>query len=248
MQGNLSAGTLRLIRTVAGSPIINALVPAKEFWDADTTEREFASAAYFGPDPGARLGGTAASPGAHVALPVSPRPLLILMLVAPTQTLSRRICAPPWPTPCCSPRSAASSGTCARYGRPARPPSLQPPRPPSLHPPRPPSLQPPRPPSLQTPLAAPALRPLLQLRLDRELLAQRQFGLYSPMDESASLLLDGQTLLNLEVLRNSLDGGAEGTLQALLNQAVSPFGTTPQPAVPQNARNTDAMGYAAWGS
>jgi len=44
------------------------------------------------------------------------------------------------------------------------------------------------------------------------------------MDESASLLLDGQTLQNLEVLRNSTNGGTEGTLHALLNQAVSPFG------------------------
>jgi len=47
------------------------------------------------------------------------------------------------------------------------------------------------------------------------------------MDESASLLLDGQTLQNLEVLRNSTDGGPDGTLHALLNQAVSPFGTRP---------------------
>ena len=44
------------------------------------------------------------------------------------------------------------------------------------------------------------------------------------MNESASLLMDGQTLINLEVLRNTVDGSAEGTLHALLNQAVSPFG------------------------
>jgi len=63
-----------------------------------------------------------------------------------------------------------------------------------------------------------------QLKLDVDLLAQRQIRVYAPMDESASLLLDGQTLQNLEVLRNSTDGGTEGTLHALLNQAVSPFG------------------------
>jgi DNA mismatch repair protein MSH6 len=64
----------------------------------------------------------------------------------------------------------------------------------------------------------------LQLKLDRELLAQQRFAVDSPMDASASLLLDGQTLQNLEVLRNNTDGSTDGTLLALLNQAVSPFG------------------------
>lgn len=71
-------------------------------------------------------------------------------------------------------------------------------------------------------------RRLLQLKLDRELLAQQRFAVDSPMDASASLLLDGQTLQNLEVLRNNTDGGTEGTLLALLNQAVSPFGAWTQ--------------------
>ncbi|KAG5437252.1 hypothetical protein PCANB_001045 [Pneumocystis canis] len=49
------------------------------------------------------------------------------------------------------------------------------------------------------------------------------FEWYDPI-QKASLILDGQTLKNLEIFNNSYDGGTEGTLMKLLNRCVTPFG------------------------
>ena len=38
------------------------------------------------------------------------------------------------------------------------------------------------------------------------------------------LVLDGQTLVNLEVLQNTRDGGIDGTLLKFLDHTVTPFG------------------------
>jgi len=45
-----------------------------------------------------------------------------------------------------------------------------------------------------------------------------------PVLGASLLILDGQTLKNLEVFANSFDEGEEGTLFKLLNHASSPFG------------------------
>ena len=47
---------------------------------------------------------------------------------------------------------------------------------------------------------------------------------YDPIKNTTSLVLDGQTLANLEILQNSFDGSDEGTVIKLLNQCVTPFG------------------------
>ena len=51
----------------------------------------------------------------------------------------------------------------------------------------------------------------------------RNFNVYDPMKRGEGLVLDGQTLAHIEVLRNS-QGGTEGTLLQLLSRCVTPFG------------------------
>ncbi|RBR27091.1 uncharacterized protein FIESC28_00163 [Fusarium coffeatum] len=62
------------------------------------------------------------------------------------------------------------------------------------------------------------------LKLEGPLLSQGNFELYSPIQKNGTLILDGQTLINLEVFSNSVNGGSEGTLFSLLNKCVTPFG------------------------
>lgn len=62
------------------------------------------------------------------------------------------------------------------------------------------------------------------LKLERPLLSQGNFERYNPIQKNGTLVLDGQTLINLEVFSNSVNGGAEGTLFSLLNKCVTPFG------------------------
>jgi DNA mismatch repair protein MSH6 len=47
---------------------------------------------------------------------------------------------------------------------------------------------------------------------------------YDPIKKATSLVLGGQTLVNLEVFANSYDSGDEGTLFQLLNRCITPFG------------------------
>jgi DNA mismatch repair protein MSH6 len=65
---------------------------------------------------------------------------------------------------------------------------------------------------------------LRTLKLERNLLTQGNFASYSPIQKGTTLVLDGQTLINLEVFANSFDGGQDGTLFTLLNRCVTPFG------------------------
>lgn len=65
---------------------------------------------------------------------------------------------------------------------------------------------------------------LRKLKLDSELVSARNIHLYDPLRHSGTLVLDGQTLLNLEVFQNSTDGGTDGTLFKLLNNCLSPSG------------------------
>jgi DNA mismatch repair protein MSH6 len=65
---------------------------------------------------------------------------------------------------------------------------------------------------------------LRTLKLERELLSQGNFARYDPIQKATSLVLDGQTLINLEIFANTFDGSQEGTLFTLLNRCVTPFG------------------------
>ncbi|KAI8928158.1 muts domain V-domain-containing protein [Entophlyctis helioformis] len=78
------------------------------------------------------------------------------------------------------------------------------------------------------PLAMSSLGGLLfylrSLKLDVDLVSARNFRFYDPMRSSGTLILDGQTLLNLEIFENSTDGTDRGALFKLLNQCETPFG------------------------
>lgn len=62
------------------------------------------------------------------------------------------------------------------------------------------------------------------LQLERPLLSQGNFEKYSPIQKNGTLVLDGQTLVNLELFSNSSNGSTEGTLFSLLNKCITPFG------------------------
>ncbi|KAH8840683.1 hypothetical protein MCOR27_005615 [Pyricularia oryzae] len=62
------------------------------------------------------------------------------------------------------------------------------------------------------------------LKLERSLLSQGNFEWYNPIHRDGTLVLDGQSLINLEVFSNSVNGGPEGTLFNLLNRCITPFG------------------------
>ncbi|KAJ3354466.1 DNA mismatch repair protein msh6 [Entophlyctis luteolus] len=63
-----------------------------------------------------------------------------------------------------------------------------------------------------------------ELKLDKDLVSARNFNVYDPLSQSGHLVLDGQTLLNLEVFENTSDGSAEGTLFKLLNGCITAGG------------------------
>lgn len=65
---------------------------------------------------------------------------------------------------------------------------------------------------------------LRTLKIDRELLTMGNFDWYDPIKKASSLVLDGKTLINLEIFANSFDGGSYGTLFTLLNRCITPFG------------------------
>ncbi|KAK1760121.1 muts domain V-domain-containing protein [Echria macrotheca] len=62
------------------------------------------------------------------------------------------------------------------------------------------------------------------LKLERSLLSQGSFEWYTPIHKNGTLILDGQSLINLEVFTNTANGGPEGTLFSLLNRCITPFG------------------------
>ncbi|KAI0144435.1 DNA mismatch repair protein msh6 [Xylariaceae sp. FL1272] len=62
------------------------------------------------------------------------------------------------------------------------------------------------------------------LKIERDLLSQGNFSWYNPIHKNGTLILDGQTLINLEIFSNSVNGGTDGTLFSLLNRCVTPFG------------------------
>ncbi|KXG53727.1 DNA mismatch repair protein Msh6 [Penicillium griseofulvum] len=62
------------------------------------------------------------------------------------------------------------------------------------------------------------------LKIERDLITIGNFTWYDPIKKATSLVLDGQTLINMEIFANSFDGGSEGTLFQLLNRCITPFG------------------------
>lgn len=62
------------------------------------------------------------------------------------------------------------------------------------------------------------------LKIERPLLSQGSFDPYSPIQKNGTLILDGQTLINLELFTNTSNGTSDGTLFSLLNKCVTPFG------------------------
>ncbi|TPX69650.1 hypothetical protein SpCBS45565_g02308 [Spizellomyces sp. 'palustris'] len=78
------------------------------------------------------------------------------------------------------------------------------------------------------PLALEALGGLLSylrsLMIDKELVSARNFHTYDPIRHVGSLILDGQTLINLEIFENTSDSTDAGSLHKLLNHCDTPFG------------------------
>ncbi|CAL5873702.1 uncharacterized protein PFLUO_LOCUS7984 [Penicillium psychrofluorescens] len=62
------------------------------------------------------------------------------------------------------------------------------------------------------------------LKIERDLITIGNFTWYNPIKKASSLVLDGQTLINMEIFANSFDGSTEGTLFQLLNRCITPFG------------------------
>ncbi|CCH43094.1 DNA mismatch repair protein [Wickerhamomyces ciferrii] len=65
---------------------------------------------------------------------------------------------------------------------------------------------------------------LQSLKLDESLVSIGNISPYTTIKPSTNLVLDGQTLQNLEIFANSFDGTEKGTLFKLINRATTPFG------------------------
>ncbi|CAK4028074.1 DNA mismatch repair msh6 [Lecanosticta acicola] len=62
------------------------------------------------------------------------------------------------------------------------------------------------------------------LKIERDLITCKNFAWYDPIRKASSLVLDGQSLINLEIFANTFDGSTEGTLFTMLNRCITPFG------------------------
>lgn len=65
---------------------------------------------------------------------------------------------------------------------------------------------------------------LRELKLDEDLISMGNFNIYQAHETPTFLILDGQTLQNLEVLKNNVDGSRKGTMIELLDHCVTSFG------------------------
>lgn len=65
---------------------------------------------------------------------------------------------------------------------------------------------------------------LRSLKLDKSLLSATNVHQYDPIRSTSSLILDGQTLMNLEIFTNNSDGSEKGSLFKLINHCTTPFG------------------------
>ena len=62
------------------------------------------------------------------------------------------------------------------------------------------------------------------LKIDRDIVSLGNVTWYDPIKRGSTLVLDGQSLINLEIFANTFDGSSEGTLFTMLNRCVTPFG------------------------
>ncbi|ORX63094.1 hypothetical protein DM01DRAFT_208046 [Hesseltinella vesiculosa] len=65
---------------------------------------------------------------------------------------------------------------------------------------------------------------LRSIKLDKDLFSAGNIRQYDPVQNATRLVLDGQTLANLEIFENSYDGTSQGTVYKLLANSVTPFG------------------------
>ena len=65
---------------------------------------------------------------------------------------------------------------------------------------------------------------LTMLKIERDLITCGNFSWYDPIRKSSTLVLDGQSLINLEIFANTFDGSTDGTLFSMLNRCITPFG------------------------
>jgi DNA mismatch repair protein MSH6 len=68
------------------------------------------------------------------------------------------------------------------------------------------------------------LQYLRMLKIERELITLSNFAWYDPIRKATSLVLDGQSLINLEIFANNFDGSGVGTVFKILNRCITPFG------------------------
>ncbi|KAK5163093.1 DNA mismatch repair protein msh6 [Saxophila tyrrhenica] len=62
------------------------------------------------------------------------------------------------------------------------------------------------------------------LKIERDLITCGNFSWYDPIRKASTLVLDGQSLINLEIFANTFDGSTDGTLFTMLNRCITPFG------------------------
>jgi len=65
---------------------------------------------------------------------------------------------------------------------------------------------------------------LRYLKIDTEIVSMGNVHIYDPLKKGGRMILDGKTLINLEIFENSWDKGVEGTVFRLLWRGVTPFG------------------------
>ncbi|KAK0271791.1 DNA mismatch repair protein msh6 [Friedmanniomyces endolithicus] len=65
---------------------------------------------------------------------------------------------------------------------------------------------------------------LSTLKIERDLITCGNFAWYDPIRKASSLVLDGQSLINLEIFANTFDGSTNGTLFTMLNRCITAFG------------------------
>ncbi|KAF1982551.1 DNA mismatch repair protein Msh6 [Aulographum hederae CBS 113979] len=68
------------------------------------------------------------------------------------------------------------------------------------------------------------LQYLRTLKIEREIVSLGNISWYDPIKKATSLVLDGQSLINLEIFANTFDGTTDGTLFSMLNRCITPFG------------------------
>ncbi|CAJ0648884.1 10653_t:CDS:10 [Entrophospora sp. SA101] len=166
----LSKSSLRIINSCIHSPVMNALIPGKEFWDDSKTLDELRLSRYFVNKPQNTLSDNEEDDENNMEIDYS--------------TVENCYDMKNWPKviqeACGKPLLLSAFGGLIWY--------------------------------------------LRLLKLDKELISVKNFHNYDPIRHATSLILDGQTLANLEIFENNMDGSDKGTVFNLLNHCVTSFG------------------------